>query len=134
MKLTNFALALFCAVSLLGCASLHDLPPELQQKAECMLAILKATPGVSGARLGVSTRGGWTHPFLEYRADEKTRWVQPTRFDLQKRADRNLGKYWFLAILPGLTAVGEDLDFHVTDAVVKAWKDQSGVQASILTV
>jgi hypothetical protein len=101
------------------------VPLPLEQTAECMLKVLKTVPGVSEPRLGNATTGGWTHPFLEYRAAEESRWIQPTRFDVQKPDD---GHILFMGTLPG---VGP-LDTHVTDVVVQQWKLQCGVAAIVI--
>jgi hypothetical protein len=90
-----------------------------------MLKILKTVPGVSEPRLDNATSGGWTHPFLEYRAAEESQWVQPTRFDAQKAAD---GSFSFVGILPGTGR----LDTHVTNIVVEQWKTQCGVEATVI--
>jgi hypothetical protein len=102
-----------------------EVPLPLEQTAECMLKVLKTVPGVSEPRLGNVTTGGWTHPFLEYRAAEESRWIQPTRFDVQKRDD---GHILFMAMLPGMSA----LDTHVTNVVVQEWKVQCGVAAIVI--
>jgi hypothetical protein len=113
-------------------AQTSNVPEPLKQSANCMYEVLKTTPGVSEPKLGYVTSEGWTHPFLEYRAEETNRWVQPTRFEAQK-ADH--GKFWFLATLPGLIdpRIGH-LDIHVTEAVVQKWKAQCNVDANVLTV
>lgn len=90
-----------------------------------MLSVLKATPGVSEPRLGYVTRDGRIQPFLEYRAAEKSSWVEPTRFDAQRA---NTGHLSFMAMLPGLGQI----DYHVTAAVVQGWKTKCGVEAFVL--
>ena len=97
-----------------------------------MYKVLKTVPGVSEPKLGYVTSGGWTHPFLEYRAAESNSWVQPTRFEVRKGRD---GKYYFLAYLPG--QVPPDivyLDNHVTDAVMQKWRTQCNVDVTAITV
>jgi hypothetical protein len=129
-------LCAFCAAATqapsLG-ATLDDVPPKLRQQAGCMLDVLKTVPGVSDARLGISQSEGWTHPFLEYRAEEKARWVQPTRFDVQKPKGADNGHYTFIALLPGLVTEGEEVDAHVTREVVVRWREKCGVSAITLT-
>jgi hypothetical protein len=90
-----------------------------------MLKVLKAVPGVSDPRLGSVTSEGWTHPFLEYRAAEETRWIEPTRFDVLKAGQ---GPYSFTAVLPG---IGNGIDIHVTKIVMQRWKDLCGVDAMV---
>ena len=107
-----------------------DVPPSLKQSADCMLEVLKTVPGVSEPKLGYVTREGWTHPFLEYRAAERTSWVQPTRFE----ARRSARGMWFQAVLPGVVSPGLGLDIHVTDAVMKKWKTQCHIDAIVITV
>jgi len=98
---------------------------DLGQTTACMLKVLKTVPGVSDAHLGISVDGGSEYPFLEYRATEQTHWLEPTRFTLQKG---NSGQIWFQAMLPGIGR----LDTHVTDDVVKKWREQCGVVAVVL--
>jgi hypothetical protein len=93
-----------------------------------MLSVLKATPGVRDPNLGISSYDGWTHPFLEYRADEKSHWVQPTRFYAQKPHDPDRGPYPFVGVLPGIGT----LDLHVTNSVIKSWEAECGVHAIAL--
>jgi hypothetical protein len=98
---------------------------HLKEATDCMLKALKAVPGVSQPRLGNATSGGWTHPFLEYRATEDSHWQQPTRFDLEKSDE---GRILFVAMLPGMGRI----DSHVTDVVVQKWKEQCGVDVVVL--
>jgi hypothetical protein len=112
-------------------AQTSDVPLALKQSANCMYEVLKTMPGVSEPKLGYVTSKGWTHPFLEYRAEEATRWVQPTRFE-STRDDHD--HYSFLAILPGLIdpRIGH-LDLHVTKAVMEKWKTQCHVDVNAAT-
>ncbi len=121
------------AVVLVGCQSTPETPDvsaPLKQHAECMYKVLKTMPGVSEPKIGYVTREGWTHPFLEYRAEETNRWVQPTHFEA--RADNE--KYWFEALVPGIIdpRVGH-IDIHVTDAVVERWKTQCRVEVIVIS-
>ena|ERR1700723_393968 len=102
-----------------------EVPLQLKQTAECMLKVLKTVPGVSEPRLDNATSGGWTHPFLEYRAAEGSHWVQPTRFDAQKTT---AGSFSFVGILPGMGPI----DTHVTNVVVEQWKARCGVEAMVI--
>jgi hypothetical protein len=112
-------------------AQTSDLPVPLKQTADCMYEVLKAMPGVSDPKLGYVTSNGWTHPFLEYRADEATQWVQPTRFEAQRNEK---GQYSFLGILPGQIdpRLGA-LDLHVTNAVTTKWNTQCHANAFVIT-
>src|SRR5690242_746932 len=110
-----------------------DMPVPLQHAAKCMLRVLRTTAGVSHATMGVATTGGWTHPYLEYRASEKTHWIEPTRFDADKPMNVDSGPYEFTAMLPGVVPTGEQLDFHVTDRITDAWQKKCGVHGVILT-
>jgi hypothetical protein len=92
-----------------------------------MLKVLKSAPGVSEPRMGYFQRQGKSYPFLEYRAAERTSWIEPTRFEAMEQLQ--YGHYGFLANLPGIAP----LDMHVTDAVMKDWEAQCGVLGFILT-
>jgi hypothetical protein len=90
-----------------------------------MFAVLTSLPGVKEARLGTIQRDGVSLPFLEYRAEERSKWVQPTRFVV----DGSPGEYMFFqAMLPGAAPI----DSHVTHAILKAWKRKCGVLATVL--
>jgi len=102
-----------------------DNDHDVGQTTACMLKVLMSVPGVSDAHLAISVDGGSEYPFLEYRATEQTQWLEPTRFTLQKG---NSGQIWFQAMLPGIGR----LDTHVTDDVVKKWREQCGVVAVVL--
>ena len=86
-------------------------------------------PGVSQASLGDAMNNGTDHPFIEYRAAEGARWEQPTRFNLQQSSD---ARFSFMAILPGAAASGSNVDAHITNAIVKKWETQCGVEANVL--
>jgi hypothetical protein len=90
-----------------------------------MFAVLKKIPGVIEPILGIDTSGGWTYPFLEYRAAEKSSDVHPIRF-VPRKSDR--GGYWFLAVRSGFGVV----DLHVTDVVMQQWKTQCSVDSNVL--
>jgi hypothetical protein len=79
--------------------------------------------------LGYASDDGWTHPYLEYRAAEESRWVQPTHFEAKKG---NGGAYLFMAILPGVVAPESHPDIHVTDSVVRKWKTQCKIDAVVV--
>jgi len=115
-------------------ASVADVPSALLENARCMLRVLRNTSGVSQAKLGISTSQGWTHPYLEYRADEDASWEQPTRFNVDKPEDPASSRYVFVAVLPGVFDRGSGPDTHVTKNVAQRWKAQCGVDALIITV
>ena len=89
-----------------------------------MLRILKTTRGVSEP----SIYDDGNALCLEYSPDEKDRWVQPTRFCLQR--DTAHGTPYFMALFPGLG--DEPLDTHVSDAVIARWHKRCGVIAFVL--
>jgi hypothetical protein len=131
----TYTAAVLLTVTFVGCQSTPkapDVPMLLKQQAQCMYQTLKTMPGVSEPTLGYVTREGWTHPFLEYRAEEANSWVQPTHFEA-KRADHD--RYYFLALVPGIVdpRVGY-FDIHVTDAVVEKWKALCNVEVTVISV
>jgi len=89
-----------------------------------MIYVLKAMPEVSEAKFGVATSAGWTHPFVEYRADEALSRDSSIRFDANKD---DSGDYWFLATKSGLGAP----ELHVTDDVMNRWKVQCHVDTDV---
>jgi hypothetical protein len=101
-----------------------DVSRPLKQSTECMLDVLKSVPGISEPRLGNTTSDGVSHPYLECRAAEGSRWIQPTRFYVQQS---NNSHYW-QAMLPGMM----EIDVHATNDVVRKWKTQCGVKAYVL--
>jgi hypothetical protein len=106
-------------------AQTTDPPSPLEQTSQCMLEVLKTMPEVTEPKLGVATSDGWTYPFLEYRAAEALSGATPIRFNAKKAAH---GGYRFLAVKSGLGAP----EFHVTDAIIKKWKVQCRVDATVL--
>lgn len=111
--------------SSIACAQVvTDVSKNLKESSECMLGVLKRVPGVTEPRLGEITANGITLPFLEYRAAEKSSWVEPTRFYIQVSED---GSMWYTTILPGIGT----LDTHVTDKVVRKWRKECHVTASV---
>lgn len=105
--------------------------PSMREATQCMLKILKSTPGVREPRVGETTTNGATRPYIEYRAAEGARWEEPTRFTLQQSGG---SQFWFVALLPGLVTPGSGLDTHITDIVVKKWKARCDVDAVVVTV
>ena len=114
--------ALMC-VSYASVGQATDVPAPLERKAECMVKVLEATPGVIGPRLGVVTSEGWAHPFVEYRADEALSRDRPIRFEARKDQDG----WEFLAVKSGLGAP----ELHVTEAVMRTWEAQCHAHANI---
>jgi hypothetical protein len=96
-----------------------------------MYEVLKKMPGVTEPKLGYVASNGWTHPFVEYRADEASHWAQPTRFEARKD---DHDQYSFLGVLPGITdpRLGH-LDLHVTEAVTAKWNEQCHANAYVIT-
>jgi hypothetical protein len=135
-SITSVAVALTASLAstlggLSARAQTSDAPIPLKQTADCMYEVLKTIPGVTEPKLGYVTSNGWTHPFLEYRADEATHWVQPTRFEA-RRGDHD--QYSFLGILPGQIDphIGH-LDLHVTEVVTAKWNTQCHANAYVIT-
>jgi hypothetical protein len=110
--------------------------------AQCMLKVLKATPGVVGARLEVTNRiiwsGGddWVHPYLEYSSLAENGERHTILFESEKfrRADRDA--YVFVTVIPtGLMPAGSKQlpsDWGTT-AITQKWKAQCGADASVVT-
>ena len=80
-KLVPRCLCGLIAISHISVGYSADVPVPVEKAAECMLEVLRATPGVIGPVLGTTTSEGWTHPFLEYRADEALTRKNAIRFD-----------------------------------------------------
>jgi len=99
--------------------------PDLTQSAYCMLGILKTMPGVTDPKLD-DARDGFC---LEYQPDEKSRWVQPTRFCLQASRNAAHRPYEFMAIFPGVVPVGGEPDIHISQSIMQKWNAQCGVHA-----
>ena len=111
------------AISYISVGQTTDVPAPLEQTAECMIQVLKARPDVFGPTLGLTTSEGWTHPFVEYRADEALSRESPIRFDAVKYR----GGYVFWAVQSGLGAP----ELHVTEAVMQRWKVHCQVYANV---
>ena len=130
LRLSVFAVALFSfsATSLTSTGE-EEVPTLLRVAADCMYQILKTAPDVTAPKLSNVTSDGWTHPILEYYSNEKSHWIQPTRFEAQPGVG---DRYTFLALLPGTP--GTNLDFHVTVGIVEKWKAQCNVDITMITV
>ena len=116
----------FCGLFASSCISVGqaaDVPAAVEKTASCMLEVLKATPGVIGPVVGTTTSEGWTHPFLEYRADEALSRESPIRFDVRK----GHGGYEFWAVKSGFGAP----ELHVTEAVVQKWNVHCHAYANV---
>ena len=121
------SLALFAS----ACAHQNDIPVDAKRDAACMFQVLKVVPGVSDANVGTFTYAGATWPYLEYRAAERSRWEQPTRFAVHQAPDGKMrypdGGIVFMGMLPGAMPI----DLHVTDVVVQKWKTQCKVDVVV---
>ena len=99
-----------------------ELSAHLKQSMECMLKALKTVPGVRHAKQGEFTKNGITSPFLEYRANEKSRWIEPTRFYFDRSNDAFIGDF------PGIGPI----DTHITDVAVDRWEKACGIKAIVV--
>jgi len=128
---------IWAAVALSGTlsatATTLPIPLALNDAAKCMLGILKATPGVTEARMEVTTDHGRTYPHLEFRADQEDRWVQPFRLEPMNLSGDLKPPYIFMIRAPGIWGP-DGPDFHVTDAVMVKANSQCGVHAVYFTM
>src|SRR5689334_2927338 len=88
-----------CAASLVAstrCLSetLRDVAPPLRKAALCMANVLKAEPGVSDVKIGVTVgpnpidsgilifaERGWVHPFIDYTTTDRRGYRERLRFE-----------------------------------------------------
>jgi hypothetical protein len=115
------ALAIIAAT----CAQAQPLPDGLQKVTDCMLQVLKSTPGVSDPKIGTGNNGSLC---LEYRPDEKSVWEGPTAFCIDTKNAKP--PYQFLGNFPGLLSPGEKTDIHVSESVMNKWNAQCGVETN----
>ena len=126
MNTRNLVVRCLCGLIAISCISIGraaEVPVPIERAAACMLEVLKATPGVIGPVVGTTTSEGWTHPFLEYRADEALSRNGPIRFDARKGP----GGYEFWATKSGLLAP----EYHVTAAVMQQWTMRCHAYANV---
>lgn len=114
--------------------SMDDATPQLKRDAQCMLRVLKSVPGIDNIEMGVSDVGGWSHPFLQYRAKAEADGYRATiRFEATKSfyssSDR---KPFFIVALSGIASPGEDPPTYGTGAVAKLWEEKCDVHAMVL--
>jgi hypothetical protein len=126
MRIRFFAILALCVATNAYAQAGSALSPDLKQSADCVFGILKTTPGVTGPKIDNAK----DEFCLEYQPDEKSRWVQPTRFCLQGARNVDHGRYEFMALFPGLHAVGEEPDIHVSRSVMQKWNAQCGVRVN----
>lgn len=117
-------LCCLCGLMSLSVGPVTDVSGPLEETAECLVNVAKATPEVSDVTLGVDASGGWTRPFVEYRADEALSRGRPIRFT----AIRDQGSYEFWAFESGLGAP----ELHVTEAVMQKWETHCQTYANVL--
>jgi hypothetical protein len=106
-------------------AEAEPLSDGLKKATDCMLQVLKTTPGVAGPKIDTA-KGSVC---LEYRPDEKDVWEQPTTFCLDTNFHVPETPYVFTGFFPGFVPSDGDLDIHVSDSVMKKWNAQCGVFA-----
>ena len=118
-KLVVRCLCALIASSYASTGQAADVPVTVEKTAQCKVAVLKATPGVVEPVLGTTSSDGWTHPFLEYRADEALTRTSAIRFDARQPSSGSGNRgYWLMAWKSGFGAP----EYHVTEAVIKKWK------------
>jgi hypothetical protein len=130
------ALVSFLSTSAAHAASMDDVTPQLKRDAECMLRVLKSVPGIDGTEMGVSDLGGWSHPFLQYRAAPARDGYRATiRFDATKNFQSNDRKSTFEAMIPGIYGQNESgPPDYGTGALAKLWEKKCTVRVMVLSV
>lgn len=130
------------AITLPSHASTNDVPAELKQTAECMLNVLKATPGVEDAKLMTTNKNiwhrgdEWTHLNLEYSSLDKHSLRHTILFEASKSHPADRDVYLFITILPiGMQTPGApfQLDDWGTGKIEKEWKSKCGADALTIT-
>ena len=115
--------------------SINDVAPPLREVSKCMFRVLRATPGVDHAQLGVSDSDGWVHPYLEYRAKAEQGSRPTIRFDAVKQDPSDSASYVFLTLLVGLVPPGEARPpDHGTGALIRRWRTECGANVNALFV
>ena len=90
-----------------------------------MSRVLMTTPGVAEPKLGYDGGTERSRPFLEFRADDGSRWTGiTTRFTFE--ALKN-GRFVFLVQFVGQPT----LDGHLGGAIFKRWSDLCGTDVDI---
>ena len=120
---------LITALAIIGatCAEAQPLSEDLQKATDCMLRVLKTTPGVSDPKIAIDKDS----VCLEYRPDEKALWEQPTTFCLDPNFHSTETRYVFTGHFPGVMSTMEkEPDIHVSEAVMDKWNAQCGVLAN----
>ena len=107
-------------------AGAEPLSDGLKKATDCMLQILKTTPGVSEPKIDIARDS----VCVEYRPHEKSVWENPTRFCLNSDYGSLHTPYIFNAFFPGATVPGGKLDIHVSASVMEKWNKKCGVSAS----
>ncbi len=122
--------------------SLRDISPAMRHPVKCMVELLKKEPSITGVKIGRMTGmtpgyagpfplddRRWIHPYVEY-TKAKGPYHQIVRFYSD---GGTLGdQFSFMAMLPGLSVVGERPDDWGTHDVIRKWKAACGVNASVL--
>jgi hypothetical protein len=136
MRCFAFACAvLACAVATASvAASLKDVDPQVLKDAQCMVAVLKKEPGIDEAKLGVTDRAGWVHPYVEYRSvADKDGYRQVVHFEASRGTLGESKKdYYFETVLSGLFTPGNGPNDWGASAFIDKWKAECGVDATIL--
>lgn len=116
----------FVAMPFLSHASTDHLSPNLKRAVECMLSILRTTPGITDVTISDDPR--WF--CLGYSPAEETRWVGLTQFCLQSERGDPSGPYDFTGSFPGIWGARETPDIHVSKGIMDKWNAKCGVRAN----
>jgi hypothetical protein len=100
-----------------------------------MLQVLKSTPGIDDIEMGASDTGGWSHPFLQYRAIPETDGFRATiRFEATKNFYSSSDqKTFFIALISGLASPGENPTDYGTGAMAMLWEKKCDVHVMVLS-
>ncbi len=129
MRTRKGFLGAVCALTATGLAtgsvgaSMNDVPQSLQKSAQCMLTVLKQTPGVAQISLGVVNSAGWVHPYLEYLSAPNAYGERITiRFEAEK-SRKEPGTYTFKTKLKNVLVQGESgPNFWGTGPLTTKWQ------------
>jgi len=124
--------ALAGAIRLPVYADTSDVPQSFLPDVQCMTNALQNISGVDQIQLGGLYQDGWTHPFVQYRFQEKDGRTGVVRFVAEK-SKTSAGGVEYLAILGGLSMHGGPPPPRLgTREVTEEWERQCHIRATAL--
>ena len=107
----------------------------IDARIPCMLTVLHGTPHVSNSMVGVVTKNGSKHPFVQYYYSANgPAWRSGTVRFIGSKGALTENTITYATTINGLFTPGTQPASYGTDIVTKRWRQQCKVQSIVFSV